>query len=208
MSKKGGATCRASSAPTGIVVPGFFSRARRRRRSSPGLRTRARRPRRPFSLSTGQKVVDLGRTFLPIGAFCWCATDPAAPKHHGISYLLVGHEDAGDHGAPLSCLLERPPPFQRGVLCRRAGAPRPISSEPLNEGWKVAITTLMFEAQRGGADATTAAQIRGGAGSSSPKQLPTAPGARRWRPDPYPPAIGPAGRSRAKALAGDAACAV
>src|ERR1700730_4907205 len=140
---------------------------------------------------------DLGRAFrrfvLSIG------TDrsrrPQAPWHQ----LSTGrHEDAGDHGAAAGA-VERAPPFQRGVLCRRAGAqgqPRRAAERGL-EGRD---HDPDVRAQRG---RWTRPRSTDRAADRARQAIADAPGAG-VEPDPYPPAIGPAG-DRGQGLAGDAA---
>jgi alkylation response protein AidB-like acyl-CoA dehydrogenase len=83
------------------------------------------------------------------GAHCadWCfllvRADPAAPKHHGISYLLVDIKTPGITVRPL-VLLSGHRHFNE-VFFVDVPVPKANLVGPLNEGWGVAITTLMFE---------------------------------------------------------------
>ena len=74
-------------------------------------------------------------------------TDPEAPKHHGISYLLVDMKTPGITVRPL-VLLNGHRHFNE-VFFEDVVVPKENLVGPLNEGWKVTTTTLMFE--RGGA---------------------------------------------------------
>ena len=94
----------------------------------------------------GQKVWTSGAHFAD-----WCfllvRTDPDAPKHHGISYLLVDMKTPGVTVRPL-VLLNGHRHFNE-VFFEDVVVPKENLVGPLNEGWKVTTTTLMFE--RGGA---------------------------------------------------------
>jgi alkylation response protein AidB-like acyl-CoA dehydrogenase len=109
------------------------------------LRTRAVDKGDHF-LVNGQKVWTSGAHFAD-----WCfllvRTDPDAPKHHGISYLLVDMKTPGIEVRPL-VLLNGHWHFNE-VFFSDVVVPKENIVGPLNEGWKVTTTTLMFE--RGGA---------------------------------------------------------
>ena len=83
-------------------------------------------------------------------------TDPDAPKHHGISYLLVDMKTPGITVRPL-VLLNGHRHFNE-VFFEDVAVPKENLVGPLNEGWKVAITTLMFE-RSGAGGRDHAAQI-------------------------------------------------
>ena len=105
------------------------------------LKTRAG-DRGDHFLVNGQKVWTSGAHFAH-----WCfllvRTDPAAPKHKGISYLLVDMQTPGVTVRPL-VLLNGHRHFNE-VFFDDVTVPKENLVGPLNEGWKVAITTLMFE---------------------------------------------------------------
>jgi alkylation response protein AidB-like acyl-CoA dehydrogenase len=103
----------------------------------------------------GQKVWTSGAHFAD-----WCfllvRTDPDAPKHHGISYLLVDMKTPGITVRPL-VLLNGHRHFNE-VFFEDVAVPKENLIGPLNQGWKVAITTLMFE-RSGAGGRDHAAQI-------------------------------------------------
>jgi alkylation response protein AidB-like acyl-CoA dehydrogenase len=95
-----------------------------------------------FFVTKGQKVWTSGAHFAD-----WCfllvRTDPDAPKHHGIRYLLVDMETPGIKVRPL-VLLNGHRHFNE-IFVEDVVVPKENLVRPLNHGWKVAITTLMFE---------------------------------------------------------------
>jgi alkylation response protein AidB-like acyl-CoA dehydrogenase len=90
----------------------------------------------------------------------WCfllvRTDPEAPKHHGISYLLVDMKTPGVEVRPL-VLLNGHRHFNE-VFFSDVVVPKENLVGKLNEGWKVTTTTLMFE-RSGAGGRDHAAQI-------------------------------------------------
>ncbi len=118
------------------------------------LRTRAVDTGEHFVVN-GQKVWTSGAHFAD-----WCfllvRTDPDAPKHQGISYLLVDMKTPGITVRPL-VLLNGHRHFNE-VFFEDVAVPKENLVGPLNQGWKVAITTLMFE-RSGAGGRDHAAQI-------------------------------------------------
>lgn len=82
--------------------------------------------------------------------FLLARTDPQAPQHRGISYLLVPMRQPGVEVRPIE-QLDGASDFCE-VVFTGARAPRDCVVGGLNNGWKVAMTTLGFER---GASATT-----------------------------------------------------
>src|SRR3954453_9199976 len=103
---------------------------------------------------TGQKVWTSGAQAANM-MFCLCRTDPDAPKHKGISYVLLPmqHEDGSSNGIELRPIkqITGSAHFTETFLTE-ARAPLANVIGGLNNGWRVTMTTLGNE--RGG-NATT-----------------------------------------------------
>ncbi|HLI23381.1 MAG TPA: acyl-CoA dehydrogenase family protein [Acidimicrobiales bacterium] len=82
--------------------------------------------------------------------FLLARTDPEAPKHAGISYLLVPMKQPGVEVRPIT-QVDGSAEFNE-VFFTDARAPRHAVVGGVNNGWKVAMTTLGFER---GTSATT-----------------------------------------------------
>ena len=104
---------------------------------------------------TGQKVWTSGASVCNI-AFTLCRTDPDAPKHEGISYVLVPMEDNNVTHRPIKQITGESHFFE--IFYDGARAPMFNVIGGLNNGWKVAMTTLGNE--RGGNAATQHLQFR------------------------------------------------
>jgi alkylation response protein AidB-like acyl-CoA dehydrogenase len=98
---------------------------------------------------TGQKVWTSGAEICNM-IFTLCRTDPEAPKHNGISYVLVPMEDNNIEIRPIKQITGES--HFSEVFYNEARAPMFNVIGGLNNGWKVAMTTLGNE--RGG-NATT-----------------------------------------------------
>src|SRR6266849_6441809 len=106
------------------------------------------------------RAVEEGDYFIVNGSKIWTSsahhadwsflrvrTDPAAPKHKGISYLLVDMKTPGVMVRPLVQMTGA-----RGfnqVFFEDVRVPRQNLVGQKNQGWQVALTTLMFERSTG-----------------------------------------------------------
>jgi len=81
-------------------------------------------------------------------AFVLCRTDPDAPKHRGISYLLVDMKTPGITVRPL-VQMTGAKGFNE-VFFDDVRTPKKNLVGEKNQGWQVAITTLMYERNVGG----------------------------------------------------------
>jgi alkylation response protein AidB-like acyl-CoA dehydrogenase len=113
-----------------------------------GLKTRAELDGDEWVIN-GQKVWTTQAQYADY-IFLLARTDPEAPKHAGISYLLVPMDQAGVEVRPIQQIdgsAEFNEVFLTNVRC-----PKDNVIGGVNNGWKVAMTTLGFER---GTSATT-----------------------------------------------------
>jgi alkylation response protein AidB-like acyl-CoA dehydrogenase len=96
---------------------------------------------------TGQKIWTSQAQYAD-WAFVLCRTDPEAPKHRGISYILVDMKTPGITVRPL-VQMTGAKGFNE-VFFDDVKAPRKNLVGEKNQGWQVAITTLMYERSIGG----------------------------------------------------------
>jgi alkylation response protein AidB-like acyl-CoA dehydrogenase len=98
---------------------------------------------------TGQKVWTTQAQFADY-IFLLARTDPEAPKHQGISYLLVPMKQPGVEVRPIR-QIDASAEFNE-VYFDKARCPKENVVGGVHNGWKVAMTTLGFER---GASSTT-----------------------------------------------------
>ncbi|HKV54962.1 MAG TPA: acyl-CoA dehydrogenase family protein [Candidatus Binataceae bacterium] len=96
---------------------------------------------------TGQKIWTSQAQYADWG-FVLCRTDPEAPKHRGISYILVDWKTPGITVRPL-VQMNGAKGFNE-VFFDDVKVPRQNLVGEKNQGWQVAITTLMYERNVGG----------------------------------------------------------
>ena len=106
-----------------------------------GLQTRAD-DHGDYFIVNGQKVWTSGAQYSD-RIYMLTRTDPEAPKHKGISYLLVDMKSPGIEVRPL-VLMNGHRHFNE-VFFDNVQVPKKNLVGPQNEGWKVAMTTLGFE---------------------------------------------------------------
>jgi alkylation response protein AidB-like acyl-CoA dehydrogenase len=106
-----------------------------------GLQTRAEPVDGGFVVN-GQKVWTSYAQFADFGV-CLARTDPHAPKHKGISYLVIDMRSPGVEVRPLVQITGEAE-FNE-VFFTDAFVPADNLIGPLNEGWRVANSTLSHE---------------------------------------------------------------
>jgi alkylation response protein AidB-like acyl-CoA dehydrogenase len=111
-----------------------------------GLATRAV-DRGDHYVVNGQKVWTSGAQFAD-WIYLLVRTDPAAPKHRGISFLLVDMKAPGITVRPL-VLMNGHRHFNE-VFFVDVPVPKTQLVGAENQGWRVAMTTLMYERKAGG----------------------------------------------------------
>ncbi len=119
-----------------------------------GIQTRAEDKGDYFVLN-GQKIWTSGAQYAD-WMFLLARSDPAAPKHLGISYLLLDMRTKGIEVRPLVTASGHA--HFNEVFFEDVQVPKENLVGPKNEGWKVAMTTLSFE--RGAAGGGYDSQIR------------------------------------------------
>ena len=96
-----------------------------------------------YFVINGQKVWTSGAQYAD-RMFLLARTDPDAPKHKGISYLIIDDmKSAGVEVRPL-VVMNGHHHFNE-VFFDNVQIPKENIVGPLNEGWKVTMTTLAFE---------------------------------------------------------------
>ena len=112
-----------------------------------GLRTRAEDKGDHF-LVNGQKVWTSGAQYAD-SIILLVRTDPNVPKHNGISCLLADMKAPGVSVRPL--VLATGHHHFNEVFFTDVSVPKSQLLGPLNAGWKVSTTTLMYERHSSGA---------------------------------------------------------
>jgi alkylation response protein AidB-like acyl-CoA dehydrogenase len=120
-----------------------------------GLQTRAIEDGDDFVVN-GSKIWTSGAHYSN-WIFLLVRTDPSAPKHRGISYLLVDMKSSGVTVRPL-VQMNGASGFNQ-VFFEDVRVPRKNLVGEKNQGWQVAITTLMFE-RSGSHDRGLTKQVR------------------------------------------------
>src|SRR5512132_1371824 len=111
------------------------------------LRTRAE-DRGDHFVVNGQKTWTSGAQYAD-SIILLVRTDPAAPKHNGISCLLVDMTSPGVNVRPL--VLATGHHHFNEVFFTDVQVPKSRLLGPINQGWKVSTTTLMYERHSSGA---------------------------------------------------------
>ncbi|MBI4517899.1 MAG: acyl-CoA dehydrogenase family protein [Deltaproteobacteria bacterium] len=121
------------------------------------LKTRAELAGDEFVVN-GQKVWTSNAQFAD-WMFCLVRTDPAAPKHRGISYILIDMKTPGITVRPL-IQMTGDPGFNE-VFFEDVRVPRQNLVGELNQGWQVANSTLAHERNMLGATTRTQLMFNG-----------------------------------------------
>ncbi len=95
-----------------------------------------------YFLLTGQKVWTSGAQYAD-RMFLLARTDPDAPKHKGITYLLMDMKSPGVEVRPLVTMNGHA--HFNEVFFENVQVPKENLVGKVNEGWKVAMTTLSYE---------------------------------------------------------------
>ena len=100
--------------------------------------------------------------------FCLVRTDPDAPKHRGISYLLIDMKTPGITVRPL-VQMTGDPGFNE-VFFEDVRVPRENLVGELNQGWQVANATLAHERNMLGSTTRTQQMFNGSAAPGADAQ--------------------------------------
>jgi alkylation response protein AidB-like acyl-CoA dehydrogenase len=122
-----------------------------------GLSTRAEVHDDHFVV-TGQKIWTSGAHHAD-HCFCFVRTDPDAPKHRGISVVIIDMKAPGIRVRPLPDLLNRNHVDFNEVFFDGVVVPRDHLVGPLNQGWSISAGSLAHE--RGMMWLTSAAHLDG-----------------------------------------------
>jgi alkylation response protein AidB-like acyl-CoA dehydrogenase len=93
---------------------------------------------------TGQKVWTSGANYADF-CFLFCRTDPEAPKHRGISVVLVEMDRPGVQVKPLPEIVGRHHPDLNEVFLSEVEVPASQLVGQLNNGWAMASGSLAHE---------------------------------------------------------------
>jgi len=93
---------------------------------------------------TGQKVWTSGANYADF-CFLFCRTDPAAPKHRGISVVLVEMDRPGIQVKPLPEIVGRHHPDLNEVFFSEVEVPASQLVGRMNDGWSMANGSLAHE---------------------------------------------------------------
>jgi len=93
---------------------------------------------------TGQKIWTSGAHHADF-CFCFVRTDPAAPKHRGISVLIIDMKASGVTTRPLPDLIDREREDFNEVFFDAVIVPRDHLVGPLNQGWSISTGSLAHE---------------------------------------------------------------
>jgi alkylation response protein AidB-like acyl-CoA dehydrogenase len=107
---------------------------------------------------TGQKIWTSGARHAD-HCFCFVRTDPDAPKHRGISVLVIDMKAPGIRIRPLPELIDRRHVDFAEVFFDEVVVPRDHLVGPLNQGWSISAGSLAHE--RGMIWLTQAARLDG-----------------------------------------------
>jgi alkylation response protein AidB-like acyl-CoA dehydrogenase len=145
-----------------------------------GLQTRAELHGDHFLVS-GQKIWTSGAHHADY-CFCFVRTDPDAPKHRGISALIIDMHSPGVSVRPLPELTDRHHADFNEVFFDGVVVPREQLVGPLHQGWSITAGSLAHE--RGMMWIGSSARLDGTLGRLTELARRPAPGGRRIGDDP------------------------